>query len=71
VGTGFYVEKSTDDAIKFYSGKVDELNKNCADIEKIVGQKNDTLRVVEDVLRRKVLQEQSQGQGAAGGGSKG
>lgn len=59
VGTGFFVEKKTPDAIKFYSGKVEDLNKNLGDIEKAVGSKNGDLRMVEDVLRGKVLAEQS------------
>lgn len=67
VGTGFYVEKSTIDAVKFYNGKVDDLNKNLMEIEKAVGGKNESLRVVEDVLRQKVLA--SQGQQAEGTGT--
>ena len=66
VGTGFYVEKSTADAIKFYNGKVEDLSKNLAEIEKAVGSKNESLRVVEDVLRQKVLAGE---QGGQGGGS--
>jgi prefoldin alpha subunit len=48
VGTGFYVEKSTSDAVKFYSGKVDELSKNLSDLEKVVQGKNENLRIVEE-----------------------
>lgn len=48
VGTGFYVTKTTDEAIAFYTGKVAELAKNLANIEKVVAGKNDNLRVVED-----------------------
>lgn len=48
VGTGFYVTKTTDDAITFYTGKVGELAKNLADIEKVVAGKNENLRVIED-----------------------
>ncbi|TAQ89441.1 hypothetical protein B7494_g2206 [Chlorociboria aeruginascens] len=55
VGTGFYVEKSTKDATKFYEGKVDDLGINLKDLEKIVQGKSNNLRVVEDVLRQKVL----------------
>lgn len=61
VGTGFFVEKSCTDATKFYKGKVDELTKNLADIEKAVAGKNENLRVVEDVLREKVLAQQQEG----------
>jgi prefoldin alpha subunit len=48
VGTGFYVEKSTTEAIKFYNGKVDDLNKNLGDLEKVVQGKNENLRIVEE-----------------------
>jgi prefoldin alpha subunit len=68
VGTGFFVEKSTDDAVKFYEGKVEELGKNLSDIEGVVGGKSQTLKGVEDVLRQKVLAQQGQGQGVGGGG---
>ncbi|RDW66186.1 hypothetical protein BP6252_09821 [Coleophoma cylindrospora] len=55
VGTGFYVEKSTKDATKFYEAKVEELANNLKDLEAIVQGKSNNLRVVEDVLRQKVL----------------
>jgi prefoldin alpha subunit len=48
VGTGFYVEKSTAEAIKFYNGKVDDLSKNLGDLEKVVQGKNENLRIVEE-----------------------
>ncbi|KAF4634044.1 hypothetical protein G7Y89_g4052 [Cudoniella acicularis] len=55
VGTGFYVEKSTKDATKFYEGKIDELGGNLKVLEKIIQEKTDGLRLIEDVLRQKVL----------------
>jgi len=48
VGTGFYVEKSTTDAVKFYTSKIADLSRNLADIEKVVAGKNENLKVVED-----------------------
>lgn len=71
VGTGYYVEKTTKDATKFYEGKVDDLRRNLGEIERVVGIKNSDLRVVEDVLRGRVLAEQGSGQGGAAGGSGG
>ena len=68
VGTGFYVEKTTADAQKFYDGKVDELGRNIKDLENIVNGKANNLRMVEEVLRQKVLAGQQGGQ--ASGGSK-
>lgn len=61
MGTGFYVEKSTKDAQKFYEGKIEELGKNIKDLESIVNGKANNLRVVEEVLRQKVLLGQQQG----------
>ncbi|KIN02077.1 hypothetical protein OIDMADRAFT_41266 [Oidiodendron maius Zn] len=55
VGTGFYVEKSTKDAVKFYENKIGELGTNLKDLESIVQGKSNNLRVVEDVLRQKVI----------------
>lgn len=66
VGTGFYVEKTTDDAQKFYNGKIEELGKNIKDLENIVNGKANNLRVVEEVLRQKVLAGQQGAQAAAG-----
>lgn len=48
VGTGYFIEKKTADAVKFYQGKVETLGKNLADLEKIVAQKSQNTRVVED-----------------------
>jgi prefoldin alpha subunit len=65
VGTGFYVEKSPSDALIFYEAKIEELGKNIKDLENIVNGKANNLRVVEEVLRQKVLAGQ-QPQAAAG-----
>lgn len=67
VGTGFYVEKTTADAETFYQAKIEELGKNIKDLESIVNGKANNLRMVEEVLRQKMLAE-SQG-GQAGGGA--
>lgn len=68
VGTGFYVEKTPKDAEDFYKRKVEELTRNLVDLEKIVQGKQGNLSVVEDVLRRKVTEGQSQGSGGEGDG---
>ena len=67
VGTGFYVEKTTEDAQKFYTEKVAELGTNIKDLETIVNGKADNLRMVEEVLRQKMLAGQ-QGEAASGSG---
>jgi len=40
--------QSTKDATKFYEGKVDELGNNLKALEKILQEKNDGLRMIED-----------------------
>jgi len=60
VGTGFFVEKSKDEARVFYDGKVAELGKSLKELEAIVQGKSETLRAIEDALRVKILQGQGQ-----------
>jgi prefoldin alpha subunit len=48
IGTGFYVEKDKKQATEFYEKKIIELNANLTDLEKIVNQKSDSLRMVEE-----------------------
>ncbi|KAJ6119834.1 hypothetical protein N7523_004114 [Penicillium sp. IBT 18751x] len=55
VGTGFYVEKTHDKAVAFYDDKVKALDTNLQDLEKVVSSKSQQLRVVEEVLRQKML----------------
>ena len=68
IGTGFYVEKTPPAAQDFYRRKVEELTKNLGDLEKIVQGKQQNLGVVEDVLRRKVMEENSRAGASDGGG---
>ncbi|KAF3904328.1 hypothetical protein AA313_de0202567 [Arthrobotrys entomopaga] len=55
VGTGYYVEKTTEKATEFYSEKIKSVGTNLDDLEKIITQKTQNTKVVEDVLRQKVL----------------
>ena len=60
IGTGFYVEKTPPSAQDFYKRKVEELGKNLG--------RQQNLGVVEDVLRRKVIEENSKAGASDGGG---
>ena len=62
------MEKTTDDAQKFYNGKVEELGTNVKELENIVNGKANNLRVVEEVLRQKVLAGPQGWQGGGEGG---
>ncbi|KAK6542158.1 subunit of tubulin prefoldin [Orbilia ellipsospora] len=55
VGTGYYVEKTTEKATEFYNEKIKSVGTNLDDLEKIITQKTQNAKVVEDVLRQKVL----------------
>ena len=55
VGTGFFVEKTTEQAKKFYEAKVEELGKNVKDLESIVQGKNQNLRLIEEGMEESEL----------------
>ena len=48
VGTGYYVEKTTEKAIAFYNDKIKTVGNNLDDLEKIITQKTQNVKVVED-----------------------
>ncbi|KAI2626167.1 prefoldin [Xylaria nigripes] len=55
VGTGFYVEKEVKSAAEFYDSKVTEIGANLKELETIVQAKTNNVRVVEQVLRQKMV----------------
>ncbi|EPS32261.1 hypothetical protein POX_d05575 [Penicillium oxalicum] len=70
VGTGFYIEKTAEKAVAFYNDKVTGLDANLQELEKIVQGKSQQLRIVEEVLRQKMLSGEAvpaQTAGAAAG----
>jgi len=67
VGTGYFVEKSTTDATDFYNRKVKDLGDSLKDLEQVVNQKANNARVVEEVLRLKMMNVQD---GSNEGGKK-
>ncbi|KAF2869855.1 c-myc binding protein [Massariosphaeria phaeospora] len=60
VGTGFFVEKNTEDAKDFYERKVKDLGGSLKDLEGVINGKANNVRVVEEVIRVKVLNAQEQ-----------
>ncbi|KAG9070798.1 subunit of tubulin prefoldin [Linnemannia hyalina] len=61
IGTGYYVEKTTEDAIKFYNGKVDFVKENLDKIQATVAQKQGNLRSLVDMMQYKMqIQQQEQ-----------
>jgi len=55
IGTGFLVQKNRGEAKEFYEGKVKELEGSLNELEGIVKGKAEGVRVVEEVLREKIL----------------
>lgn len=69
VGTGFFVEKKIDDAKDFYQRKVKDLGDSLKDLEGVVEGKARNVRMVEEVMRVKVMSQQSaeeKGEGKSG-----
>jgi prefoldin alpha subunit len=66
VGTGFFVEKGIDDAKDFYERKVKDLGDSLKDLEGVVEGKARNVRLVEEVMRVKVMNAQSQEQQGGG-----
>lgn len=60
VGTGYFVEKTSKDAIEFFEKKTQTLQENLVDLEKIVAQKSSNLRVIEDTLKQKIAEQQAE-----------
>ncbi|KAF2856105.1 Prefoldin-domain-containing protein [Plenodomus tracheiphilus IPT5] len=64
VGTGFFVEKDVKTAEEFYERKVKDLGDSLRDLEEVIQGKAQNVRVVEEVMRVKVLnQQESEGKG--------
>ncbi|KAF7726145.1 subunit of tubulin prefoldin [Apophysomyces ossiformis] len=60
VGTGYYVEKSTADASKFYRDKVDYVKKNLETLQETVTSKQSSLRAIINVMQEKIQQQQQE-----------
>ncbi|RMZ86703.1 hypothetical protein DV736_g6074, partial [Chaetothyriales sp. CBS 134916] len=71
VGTGFYVEKTYAEGVQFYEGKVATLEASLRTVEENVKDKTDTLRGVEDAMRRAVVAQQQHEQQEGKGKGKG
>lgn len=68
IGTGFFVEKDVPGATDFYERKVKDLGDSLKDLESVIQGKAQNVRVVEEVMRVKVLNAQ-EAEGGEGKGS--
>jgi prefoldin alpha subunit len=58
LGTGFLATYNATDAGNFYDRKISDLDTNLKDLENIVNSKAQTAKVIEDVLRQKIMAAQ-------------
>lgn len=59
IGTGYYVEKKSDDAVKFYTKKVGFLETNISDLERIINAKGQNITSVTEVMTEKMRRSQA------------
>ncbi|BFZ64891.1 subunit of tubulin prefoldin [Saitoella coloradoensis] len=59
VGTGYYVEKTSADATKFYQEKCTFIETNMKELEKVVQQKSANVRAITGVMSEKMRMGQS------------
>jgi prefoldin alpha subunit len=66
IGTGFFVEKNTTDATDFYNRKIKDLGESLKELEQVINQKANNARVVEEVIRMKMMSGQEEGANGQG-----
>ncbi|KTW26954.1 prefoldin, alpha subunit [Pneumocystis carinii B80] len=54
IGTGYYVEKTIDGAIKFYDERIKYLETNFQDLETHLNTKSSSLRAVTEIMQEKI-----------------
>ena len=65
IGTGYFVEKLAKDAKQVYDYKITKLNDDGRKLKDILVQKNEILNSVNLVLRKKMIEYESQQEAAA------
>ena len=58
VGTDFHVEKTAEEALKFFDQKVEQLNKNLVDLDAIVQEKMTLMLTLDETFKGKVTEAQ-------------
>lgn len=57
IGTGYYVEKTSDEAIEFYSKRIDKLDTESVQIQKIIAEKSESSIVIENLIRKAAIKQ--------------
>ncbi|KAJ1858400.1 subunit of tubulin prefoldin [Coemansia sp. RSA 2703] len=62
VGTGYYAEKSNEEANKYYENKIKFVGENAKKIQETVEQKQNSYRGLLEIMQYKLTQQQQQQQ---------
>ncbi|SMN22012.1 similar to Saccharomyces cerevisiae YML094W GIM5 Subunit of the heterohexameric cochaperone prefoldin complex which binds specifically to cytosolic chaperonin and transfers target proteins to it [Maudiozyma saulgeensis] len=57
IGTGYYVEKDSKDAIAFYEKKIEKLNNESTQIQNIIKDKSQSSLAIESQIRQLAVQQ--------------
>lgn len=60
VGTNYFIEKDGPGAVKFFNEKVESLNQNIIDLDKLLGEKVATLSNIDTVFKLKYAEAQKE-----------
>lgn len=60
VGTGYYVEKTGDEAANFFDSRLTKLSKDSTKLSSLIGEKAQLSQRVDEVLRQKLAKQQAE-----------
>ncbi|QPG74654.1 hypothetical protein FOA43_001986 [Brettanomyces nanus] len=66
VGTGYYVEKNSQEALEFFDGRLSKLTEDSSKLTGLIKEKIQLVQSIDQVLRDKLSQQQQQLQKSGG-----
>lgn len=59
IGTGYYVEKNTQESLKFFGGRLTKLSDDSTKLSTLIKEKVTLVRRIDEVLRQKLAKQQA------------
>ncbi|ODV88867.1 hypothetical protein CANCADRAFT_32320 [Tortispora caseinolytica NRRL Y-17796] len=59
IGTGYYTEKTLDETVKFYQHRIDTLDDNLKQLEKLLNEKSSQIQTLDLILVKKLQESRS------------
>ncbi|CDK30009.1 unnamed protein product [Kuraishia capsulata CBS 1993] len=59
VGTGYFVEKDAKDAKSFFSARIQKLESDAQELNKLLVEKDQLSRRINDILRQKIMDQEN------------